>query len=81
LEVGGVAGLAAGIAVEEPAELGEQFDEQVLASEIGDDALLDLAVVAIGFDDADVFVDGAVLGADFDGSWIHDWLPASLEGE
>jgi hypothetical protein len=23
-------------------------------------------------------VDGAVLGTNFDGSWIHDWLLASL---
>jgi hypothetical protein len=77
--VGGIVGVGLGVAVEEPTELGEQLDEEILASEIGDDALLDLAVVAVGFDDADVFVDGAVLGADFDRSWIHDWLLASLE--
>jgi len=73
-----LSGVAPGVAVEEPPELGEQLDEEVLASEIGDDALLDLAPLAVGFDDADVFVDGAVLRADFDCSWIHDWLLASL---
>ncbi len=53
--VGGIVGVALGVAVEEPAELGEQLNEEVLASEIGDDALFDLAVLAVGFDDADVF--------------------------
>jgi hypothetical protein len=33
--------------------------------------LLDLAVLAIGFDDADVFVDHAVGGPDFDGAEVH----------
>ncbi len=32
---------------------------EILASEIGDDALLDLTACARGFDDADIFVDGA----------------------
>jgi hypothetical protein len=70
VRVGEIAGVALGVAVEEPAELGKQLAKEILASEIGDDALLDLAAVAVGFDDADVLVDGAVLGADFDGSWI-----------
>ena len=61
-----------GVAGEEPAELGEDLDEEILAAEVGDDALLDLTVLAVGFDDADVFVDGAAGGADFDGSWIHE---------
>ena len=76
--VGRIAGLASVVAGEEPSELGEDLDEEVLAAEIGDDALLDLAVFAVGFDDADVFVDGAAGGADFDGSGVHDWLLASL---
>ena len=74
---GRIAGLEVGIAGEEAAELGEDLDEEVLAAEVGDDPLLDLAVMAIGFDDADVFVDGAAGGADFDGSWVHDGLPSS----
>ena len=60
------------VAGEEPLELGEHVDEEVLASEIGDDALLDLAAFAVGFDDADVFVDGAAGGADFHGSRVHE---------
>ena len=60
------------LAGEEPSELGEYFEEEVLPSEIGDDALLDLTVFAVGLDDADVFVDGAAFGADFDGSRVHE---------
>ena len=60
------------VAGEEPPELGEDLDEEVLASEVGDDALLDLAAFAVGLDDADVFVDGAAGGADFDGSRVHE---------
>src|SRR5262249_6645078 len=62
------------VAGEEAAEFGEDFDEEVLATEIGDDALLDLTVFPIGFDDADVFVDGTAGGADFDGPGKHGWL-------
>ncbi len=68
LGVGGIMSLAG----EEPSELGEHFDEEVLPSEIGDDALLDLTAFAVGFDDADVFVDGAAGGADFHGSRVHE---------
>ena len=78
MRVVGIAGVALGVAVEEPAELEKQLDEEILASEVGDNAFLDLAAVTVGFGDADVFVEGAVVGADFDGSWIHDWLLASL---
>src|SRR4051812_48627764 len=68
LGVGGILSLAG----EEPSELGEDFDEEVLASEIGDDALLDLTGFAVGLDDADVFVDGAAFGADSHGSRVHE---------
>ena len=34
-------------------------------------ALFDFTVVAIGFDDADVLVDGAVGRGDFDGADVH----------
>ena len=60
------------LAGEEPSELGEHLDEEVLSSQIGDDALLDLAAFAVGLDDADVFVDGAAGGADFHGSRVHE---------
>ena len=43
----------------------------VLAAEVGEGALLDLAVVAIGLDDADILVDRATGGPDFDGSEVH----------
>ena len=68
----GVGGISRRLAGEEPSELGEDLDEEVLASEIGDDALLDLTAFAVGFDDADVFVDGAAGGADFHGSRVHE---------
>ncbi len=72
LRVWRIAGVGAGIAAEEFAELGEDRDEEVLASEVGDDALLDLSAFTVGLDDADVFVDGAAGGADFDGSRVHE---------
>ena len=56
---------------EQAFQLGEHFREQILAAQIGDGALLDLAVVAIGFDDADVLVDRTAGGPDFDGSEVH----------
>ncbi len=52
-------------------ELGEDRDEEDLASEIDDDALLDLVAVAGGCDDADVFVDSAAGGADSHSSRAH----------
>jgi hypothetical protein len=33
--------------------------------------LLDFAILAVGLDDADLFVDGAVGGWDFDGAKVH----------
>jgi hypothetical protein len=59
LGIGGIGVLVGGVPGEEPPELGEDLDEEVLASEVGDDALLDLTVLAVGLDDADVLVDGA----------------------
>ena len=50
----------------------EDLEEEILSSEVGDDALLDLTVFAVGFDDADVFVDGAAGRADLDGSRVHE---------
>jgi hypothetical protein len=49
---------------EQAFQLWEDFREQVLAAQIGNGALLDLAVVAIGFDDADVLVNRAAGGPD-----------------
>jgi hypothetical protein len=69
LRLGGIHG---GIACEEPAKPREDLDEEVLASKISDDALLDLTAVAIGFDDADIFVDGTAGRADSDGSRVHE---------
>jgi hypothetical protein len=63
--------LLADVAPEQSLELGEDFDEEIFAAEIGDDALLDLSAFAVGFDDADVFVECAAGGADFDGSQVH----------
>ena len=42
VECGRIAGLFVGIAGEEASELGEDLDEEVLAAEVGDHALLDL---------------------------------------
>ena len=66
------------ITTKQALELGKHRQEYVLAAEVGDDSLLDLAVLAVGFDDADVFVDGAVAGANFHSSGIHERARASL---
>ncbi len=60
------------VATEQSLEFGEDVDEEVFAAEVGDDALLDLAVFAVGLDDADVFVESAAGGADFHGSRVHE---------
>src|SRR4051794_26290873 len=72
LGFGGIAPLDGVLPGEESPELGEDLDEELFASEIGDDALFDLTVLAVGLDDADVFVDGAAGGADFDGPRVHE---------
>ena len=66
-DLGGVRSVPA----EEPLELGEDLDQEVLVTEVGESALLDLTVVAIGLDDADILVARAAGGPDFDGSEVH----------
>src|SRR5271157_2115208 len=66
-DLGGVRAVPA----EEPLELGWDLDKEVLAAKVGESALLNLAVVAIGLDDADILVDRAAGGPDFDGSEVH----------
>ena len=63
--------LGVDLMAEQTFQLGENLGEQVFAAQIGNGALLDLAVVAIGFDDADVLVNRAAGGPDFDGSEVH----------
>ncbi len=59
------------VLAEQPLELGQDLNQEILAAEVGEGALLDLAAVAIGFDDADILVDRAAGGANFDGSQVH----------
>jgi hypothetical protein len=61
-----------GRAEQDALELRKHQGEQIFAAEVGDDALLDLAVLAVGLDDAYVLVDGAVGGRDFDGADEHE---------
>ena len=56
--------------MEDTCPLGQDGAEDILAAEVGDGALLDLAVVALGLDDAAVFVDGAVGGGNFEGAHV-----------
>ncbi len=49
----------------------EDLSKKVLATQVGEGALLNLAVVANGLDDADIVVDRAIGGPDFDGSQVH----------
>jgi hypothetical protein len=68
--LGGVGRIA--VTAQEPSEFGkDDLGEPVLAAQVSDRALLDLAVLALGFDGADVFVDRAIGGPDFDGSEVH----------
>src|SRR5262249_13909120 len=71
LRIEGVVDFVRAVAPEESLEFGEDIDEEIFAAEVGVDALLDLAVLAVGFDNADVFVDSAVGGADFDDARVH----------
>jgi hypothetical protein len=60
-----------GRAFQDATQVRKHSAEHVATAKIGDDALLDLAVFAVGFHDAQVFVDGAVGGRDFDGPDVH----------
>ena len=53
-------------------EFGQEKREQILATQISDDALFDFAVVTVGFDDTNVLVDVATGGPDFNGANIHE---------
>jgi len=59
------------LTVQDTLEAGEQGLHEVLAAEVGDDTLFDLAVLALGFDDADVLIDSAAGGGNFDSADIH----------
>src|SRR5262249_45296742 len=67
----GLRGLGSGFLAEQPLELGQQFPQEIFATQIGHGVLLDLAVETMGFDDPDVFVDRALGGPDFDGAEVH----------
>jgi hypothetical protein len=54
IQIPGVAGLCARVLAEQALKLGKQLHEQVFTAELSEGALLDLAVIAIGFDDADI---------------------------
>ena len=71
LDVGRLAGND-GVAAQDADEVGEEWLEEILAAEVGDDPLFDFAVEAEGLDDAEVLVDGAVGGGDFDGTDEHE---------
>ena len=71
VQIVGVGGLRAGVLAQQTLELGEDFGEEVFATQVSDGALLDLAVLAIGFDDTDILINRAAGGSDFDGSQVH----------
>jgi len=68
----GIFAFRRGRAEQEALEFGQQGCEEVLASELGDDPLFNFAVVAVGFDNADVLVDGAIGGRDLDVADVHE---------
>ncbi len=65
-------GLRPFLAGEKAIEQRQDGFEGVASPEVGDDLLLDLAVLAHRADDADILVDGAVGGRNFDGADEHD---------
>src|SRR5262249_30202911 len=71
LGIGQLAGVESLVPSEQALESRQHLDQEVLPTEVGDDALLDLAVLAVGLDDADVLVDGAVGGADSDRTGVQ----------
>jgi hypothetical protein len=80
VHVGGLVGQA-WFAAQDAFELGQKGLQEVLATEVGDHALLDLAVLAVGFDDADVLVDGPAGGGNFDRADIHEISITTAEGD
>ena len=63
--------IQAWLAAQEALQLRKQRLQHVQASQVGDGALFDLAVLAIGLDDADVHIDSAVGGRHLDGAEVH----------
>ena len=61
-----------GSAFQDATEVGKHGGQQIAATEVGYDALFDLAVLAVGFHDAQVFVEGTVGGGDSDSPYVHD---------
>jgi hypothetical protein len=70
IEILGLSGFGGGGWTEQPLELGQLFPQRIFAAQLGNGALLDLAVETMGFDDPAVFVDRAIGGADFDGAEV-----------
>jgi hypothetical protein len=64
--------LELGSAFQDATEVGKHGGQQVAATEVGYNALFDLTVLAVGFHDAQVFVDGTVGRGDFDSPYVHD---------
>src|SRR5713101_1670797 len=60
------------LAFEKANELGQDGFQGIASAEVGDDLLLDLSVLPHRTDDADILVDGAVGGGNFDGSNEHN---------
>ena len=67
----GVLRRQARLAAQEAFETGQELLQQILATEVGDGALFDLAVLAVGLDNADVLVDRAAGGRNLDDAHIH----------
>src|SRR5262245_29556945 len=64
------------LALEQALQLRQQCGQDILAAEVGDRTLFDLAVLAVGLDDANVLIDGALGGGHLDGAEVHG-IPVS----
>ena len=64
-------GTVRAVPAEQPLELGEDLNQEILAAEVSKSALLDLAAVAVSLDDADILVESTAGGTNVDGSQVH----------
>ena len=69
------------VATQQTDKFGQHLDEDILAAEVSHDALFYLAAFAEGLDDADILVDGAIGGRDFEDAWVHVVIITTVDGK
>lgn len=77
----GLGGIRRRLPREQTLELWQQAGQDILAPQVSDDALFDLAVLAKGLNDADVLIDGAAGGTNLDDAHIHSREVSRHDGD